>query len=114
MWPEVHRAISKQEAQVVLTALQRAGTGIANSEIETKIPSLVVLAYCPCGCGSVSFDVSRDRRYGLIADGYAVTDDGTNVGVIVWGDAETISGLEIYRADEDDPKLPMPQSVRRS
>ena len=67
-----------------------------------------------CGCASVDFDspVSEERSK-PIADGTGTTPRGGQVGVIVWGRSDAITGLEIYDlgAGDDDLVLPDPTSV---
>jgi hypothetical protein len=49
-----------------------------------------------------------------IADGTGKTPAGGDVGVIVWGHPDSVTGLEIYSfgaADDDDLKLPLPESI---
>ena len=115
MWPQTYRPISQAEAAVVTHALAKAATGIAAPGLESQVQSLVVVAYCPCGCGSVTFGVPgqdhADSRQ--LADGCAQTTDGTLVGVFVWGTAEVISGLEIYQMDEEAASMPDPATIRK-
>ena len=114
MWPRVHRPISKEEAAVVIAALHRAGTGLAASGLESQVPSLTVVAYCECGCGSVSFAVPEGPAYGIeLASGCGLTSEGATVGVLVFGNSETIESLEIWQADEEEASFPKPESVRK-
>ena len=113
MWPKVHRAISKDEAAVVAAALSRAGKGRAAPGLESQVNSLTVVAYCECGCGSVSFAVPEGHAYGIeLASGCGFTPDGTKVGVLVFGNSETIGSLEIWQADEEPASFPESESVR--
>lgn len=48
-----------------------------------------------------------------VADGIGRTALGGEVGVIVWGRRDAITGLEVYSFDaDDDSKLPVPDSIR--
>ena len=78
------------------------------------IPGLQVVARCECGCASVDFDAPvSDQRSTVIADGTGHTPSGGQVGVIVWGRCDAITGLEVYDlgAGENDLGLPVPTSV---
>jgi hypothetical protein len=73
-----------------------------------------VVAKCECGCASVDFDAPpREERATLVADGTAQTSRGGQVGVIVWGRPDAITGLEIYDlgAGEGDLGLPVSASI---
>jgi hypothetical protein len=73
-----------------------------------------VVDQCNCGCASVDFAFAGEERPRPIADGVATTPAGGGVGVIVFGTADAITGLEIYDngAGERDLTLPLPDSIR--
>jgi hypothetical protein len=77
------------------------------------ISSLQVVARCECGCASVDFDApASDQHSTVVADGIGHTPRGGQVGVIVWGRPDAITGLEIYDwGAGDDLALPVPASV---
>jgi hypothetical protein len=113
MIPE-RRAITADEAEVVRAALERASVLRIDDAAIMAVPALTVVAKCDCGCASVDFDAPpSEERPTLVADGTARTSRGGQVGVIVWGRPNAITGLEIYDlgAGEDDLGLPVSASV---
>jgi hypothetical protein len=108
------RVIRGDEVDVIRAALERARVAdIANGSM-AAISSLQVVSRCECGCASIDFDVpSSDKRSTPLADGTAKTPAGGDVGLIVWGLGDVISGLEIYDlgAGDDDLVLPLPASI---
>jgi hypothetical protein len=113
MIPE-RRGIYQSEAEIIQAALKRASVGALDETAWAAIPSLEVVARCECGCASVDFDApTSEQRSGIIADATGQTPRGGQVGVIVWGRSDAITGLEIYDlgAGDDDLVLPVPTSV---
>ena len=113
MIPE-HRGITQSEAEIVRAALERASLAPLDEAVRVAIPNLEVVARCECGCASVDFDSpTSEQRSGVIADAAGRTPRGGQVGVIVWGRSDAITGLEIYDlgAGDDDLVLPVPTSV---
>lgn len=113
MIPE-HRGITQSEAEIVRAALERASLAPLDEAVRVAIPNLEVVARCECGCASVDFDSpTSEQRSGVIADATGRTPRGGQVGVIVWGRSDAITGLEIYDlgAGDDDLVLPVPTSV---
>lgn len=112
---KINRPIKPEEVAVIRAALERAckeplATGIADT-----IHHLHRIDQCDCGCDSVDF-VPYDSVHMPypVADGIGRTPAGGDVGVIVWGRDDAITGLEIYSlgAEDDDQKLPVPASIR--
>jgi len=113
MIPE-RRGINQSEAEIIRAALERASLGPLDETVRAAIPNLEVVARCECGCTSVDFDApTSEQRSGIIADATGQTPRGGQVGVIVWGRSDAITGLEIYDlgAGDDDLVLPVPTSV---
>jgi hypothetical protein len=112
MIPE-HRGISQSEAEI-RAALERASRAPLDETVRATIPNLEVVARCECGCASVDFDApTSQQRSSVIADATGHTPRGGQVGVILWGRSDAITGLEIYDlgAGDDDLVLPVPTSV---
>lgn len=111
----VERPISATELAVVRAALERApALGIA-ARLAPSLDGLRVIGRCQCGCDSVDFaKPDGQARSTLIADGIGTTPAGGRVGVIVWGTAEVVTGLEIYDmgAGAADLRLPERDSIR--
>lgn len=80
------------------------------------LPSLRVVAQCPCGCVSVDFakTVPGSLRPTLLADAVATNVGGARFGLMVWGYPDVIAALEIYDVDSSDgnKQLPDPASIR--
>ena len=113
MIPEL-RAIRDDEAEVIRAALEMAPVAHVGEAAIAAISGLRVIGRCECGCASVNFDSSESgQRAKPIADGTAKTLRGGDVGIIVWGCADAITGLEIYDvgAGDNDLLLPVPTSI---
>ncbi len=112
MIPE-RRGINPRETKIIRVALERAAQVPLDERVWAVIPNLEIVARCECGCASVGFDALSDERSGVIADATGHTPRDGQVGVIVWGRSDAITGLEIYDlgAGDDDLVLPVPASV---
>ena len=88
--------------------------GTVNDSARNDIENLEVIARCECGCASVDFgSPAAEARPSPIADGTATRPSGGQIGVIVWGRSDAITGLEIYGLGDgnDDLVLPIPESI---
>jgi len=106
--------IYQSEAEIIRAALEHGAVGTLDETARAAIPNLEVVARCECGCASVDFDApTSEQRSGMMADATGQTPRGGQVGVIVWGRSDAITGLEIYDlgAGDDDLVLPVPTSV---
>lgn len=78
------------------------------------LDALTVVGGCGCGCASVDF-VPQDTNGSshIVGDGMGKTSAGGQVGLIVWGTAQAITGLEVYDmgAGQEDLGLPDPASI---
>jgi hypothetical protein len=113
MLPE-RRPISEGEVEIICAALDRAPVRTVTEAGRRVLGMLEVIGRCECGCASVDFDAPpSDERPMLIADGTGTTPRGGQVGVLVWGRSDAITGLEIYDlgAGDTDLVLPVPTSV---
>ena len=113
MIPE-RRGISEVEIEVIRAALDRALVRTVDETASGTIATLEVIGHCECGCASVDFDSPvSDEHAAPIANGTGTTPRGGQVGVIVWGRSDAITGFEIYDmgAGDDDLVLPVPKSV---
>jgi hypothetical protein len=112
---EINRQINTHEVEVIRVTLERAATSPELRNLEVTAERLMVVGKCDCGCDSVDFmghnEVPGTRP---IADAIGITPQGGKVGVIVWGTAQIITGLEIYDlgAGDNDLKLPSPDSIQ--
>jgi hypothetical protein len=111
------RPISPEEVEVIRATFAQ-GQPIRNvspTALES-LPSLSVVAGCPCGCASVDFVefAQAGPHPSLLADAVATNTDGSKVGLMVWGHPDAITALEVYSVDGADGNkhLPDPASIR--
>jgi hypothetical protein len=106
------RPIREEESRMIEAALRRAPKEVVDGSALAAIPRLVVVDGCKCGCASVDFDGVAARSRPL-ADGIGETPRGGQVGVIVWGSPNAITGLEVYDlgAGDGDLVLPKPETI---
>lgn len=108
------RSIEQEEIDVIRATLERARVREVEPLAVASVPTLTVVARCECGCASVDFEASPlEQRSRPLADGIGNTPRGGQVGIIVWGLQNAITGLEIYDlgAGEADLALPLPDSI---
>ena len=108
-----NRSISETEAACIRVTLERAPALPDISTLAATIGALRVVDRCDCGCASVDFENDASEHAQPIADGIGKTASGGDVGVIVWGNSNAITGLEIYDlgAGENDLVLPELDSI---
>jgi hypothetical protein len=91
-----NRPISDDEAACIRVTLERA-PAIPNASVLTAtIVHLRVVGGCDCGCASVDFEKDSSGDTQPIADATGRTARGGDVGIIVWGTSNAITGLEVY------------------
>jgi hypothetical protein len=109
------RPISPPEIAVIQVMLERAAVAPEYSLLGSDLSRLRVVERCSCGCDSVDFKkYDPQARSKPIADGTGETVSGGQVGVIIWGTSDAVTGIEVYDlgAGENDIRLPSPDSVR--
>jgi hypothetical protein len=111
---KINRPITPQEVAVIRYALERAPAGTLGPRVGDTLEHLRAIGHCGCGCDSIDFvpcDPSHMSQ--PIADGIGTTPAGGDVGVVVWGHLDAVTGLEIYSlgAEDHDLKLPLPGSI---
>jgi hypothetical protein len=110
----INRLITPQEVAVIRATLGRAPKEAVLPHVTPSLGTLRAIGQCGCGCDSVDF-VPHDPSHMShpIADGSGKTPAGGDVGVIVWGHPDSVTGLEIYSlgAPDHDLKLPLPESI---
>lgn len=80
-----------------------------------RLERLQVVGGCDCGCDSVDFVEDDPRRPSRpIADGTGKTASGGDVGIIIWGDDDGVTEMEVIDlgAGDGDIKLPVEGSIR--
>ena len=100
-----NRPITDDEIAVVRAALERCAETPNAQELLSTVSSLHVVDQCQCGCPSVDFARSSSEHPRPIADGLGITSNGGQVGVIIWGASDAISGLEIYHMSANASEL---------
>ena len=111
----VDRPISPAEVTVIQVMLERAAVAPEYSRLQENLNTLRVVWRCECGCDSVDFNTHDPQsRRTIIADGTGETPSGNAVEVIIWGDADSVTGIEVtfHGGTEDDLRLPTPESIR--
>jgi hypothetical protein len=105
-----HRPISRDEADVVRATLENAAVEVVSLTVLESLPSLRVVSRCACGCASIDFEamISVAAPSKRLGDGIGMTASGDQVGVIVWGNAQNILGLEVYELGVDRANLCLP------
>ena len=111
----LNQSITAEEISVIRAALDKAAAAPEYKLLSSALHQLRAIERCGCGCDSVEFakyDVANPPK--VIADGTGKTARGGTVGVIVWGTAHCVTGLEVYDlgAGDDDVRLPVPDSIR--
>lgn len=100
---------------MIRTVIERAPKETLDPGVLDTLEHLRAIGQCGCGCDSIDFVPHDPSHMSLpVGDGVGQTPAGGQVGVIVWGRPDAITGLEIYSlgAEEEDLKLPLPESIR--
>jgi hypothetical protein len=67
-----------------------------------------VVSACPCGCASIDFvymgstETAGLRSTSIIAEAITRWFDGTQAGVMLWGNLGRLLGIELYELGGDD------------
>lgn len=71
-----------------------------------------VVGKCPCGCESLFFTgIDEAAEQFRLADGLGYTDDGEEIGMILWASSSRIVHLELYNHSEKPARLPPSESI---
>jgi hypothetical protein len=110
--PKIDRPISAKEVAVIQAALEHAAKGPIAPDVTSSVPRLHAIAKCGCGCESVDFAPHDPANPSSpIADGLGTTSEGEEVGLIVWGRPDAITGLEVYALGGEGHRLPLPETI---
>jgi hypothetical protein len=90
----------------------RAPTGESCEASSCDIESLKIVGKCPCGCESLFFTgIDEATEQFRLADGLGYTEDGEEIGMILWASGSRIVHLELYNYSENPARLPPPASI---
>lgn len=108
------RPISAAEAELVRWLLTQAARIDGTESLSSQVESLLVAERCDCGCPSVEFLVEGlSATASIIAEAGGHSPEGIPVGVVLWGRAGRLSGLEVYDlGDASIISLPRPAVLR--
>jgi len=108
------RPISPGELDTIRAAIEYASVEPINQRVLDSLHGLQVVGLCGCGCASVDFAASEITQSRIVADATGITSQDKMVGILVWGNSEAITGLEIYGLDSSDCDsiLPVPGTLR--
>jgi hypothetical protein len=106
------RSPSIEEVEVLRAALARAPLGEPREASTTLLEELKVVGTCQCGCDSLFFSgINEAKEQFRVADGLGYTEDGEEIGIIVWASGARIVHLELYNYSDLPPRLPNAASV---
>lgn len=110
----IDRPVSSSEQSVLRAALTKVPVVASATALIDCLEKLRVVERCACGCDTVEFyRTNGPEKAEIVADGIGRTPQGGRVGVIVWGTANEVTGLEVYDMGAGDGglRLPVPESV---
>lgn len=107
------RPITEQEIAIVRLTLEVGATKPIARESLDRLSDLEARSGCGCGCESVDFeDFDPARAPQPLGHTIGTTPTGGTVGIIIWGRADAVTGLEVYDIDcGGDSKLPVPSTL---
>ena len=109
------RPIRADEAAVANWMLTQASVVGPLVHLLASVAALQVVWNCNCGCASVGFEPNvPEPRAKILADATGKTVEGSDVGIILWGREQRISGLEVYGYERSDVGLPTLASLKAS
>ena len=105
------RPLSAHEIEIVTWMLAHASGPLEHLANTTS--SLRVVGRCACGCPSVNFEIGGQALPNApLADATGQTADGIEVGVILWGRPDAVTGLEFYEMDRPIRSLPLTTTLK--
>ena len=115
------RKISPEEIEVVRWLLAHGAMKDVSAYRAESLEGCAVVSACPCGCASIDFvypgstETAGTRSTSIIAEAIVRWFDGTQAGVMLWGDTGRLLGIELYELGGDDiaRRFPTVGSLRR-
>jgi hypothetical protein len=102
------RRISSDEIEVVRWLLEHGAMKDVSEYEPESLQGCEVVSACSCGCASIDFvyDGSTKtaglRATSIIAEAFTRWPDGTQAGVMLWGNMGKLLGIELYELGGDD------------
>jgi hypothetical protein len=107
------RALSPHEIEILAWMLAHASPSLEH--LTNTARTLRVVGRCGCGCPSVDFELNGQALPNQpLVDATGRTADGIEVGVILWGRPDAVTGLEFYEMDRPVTSLPLLTTLRLS
>lgn len=115
------RTISPDEIEVVRWLLAHGAMKDVSEYRADSLEGCEVFSACPCGCASIDFvytgstKTAGQRSTSIIAEAIARWFDGTQAGVMLWGNMGSLLGIELYELGGDDiaRRFPTVGALRR-
>jgi len=105
------RSLSAHEIEIVTWMLAHASESLGHLANTTK--TLRVGGRCSCGCPSVDFEIGGQNLPNQpLVEASGQTTDGIDVGLVLWGRADAVTGLEFYEMDRPIRSLPVVETLR--
>jgi hypothetical protein len=96
------RTISLDDIEVVRWLLAHGAMKDVSEYRAESLEGCEVVSACPCGCASIDFvypgstSTAGQRSTSIIAEAIVRWFDGTQAGVILWGNMGKLLGIELY------------------
>ena len=113
------RTISADEIEIVRWLLANGPMKDVSDYHAESLEGCEVVSTCPCGCASIDFvypgstKTAGLRSTSIIAEAITRWPDGTQAGVMLWGNAGRLLGIELYEQDPVADPFPTIESLRR-
>ena len=105
------RSLSAREIEIVSWMLAHAPRSLEHLASMTN--ALRVVGRCDCGCPSVDFEVRGQAPPNApLVQATGRTADGVEVGVILWGRGDAVTGLEFHEMGGPIRSLPLIATLR--
>ena len=108
------RQISKEEAAVLAAALTRAQIRQPHHIDVASLSDLWVHSKCACGCASIGFIPESEKapvETRLLADGQGFSEEGQEIGILVYGTDERVVEMEVYWYETSGAPLPRANTI---
>jgi hypothetical protein len=113
------RTISAHEIDVVRWLLANGAMKDVSEYHAESLEGCEVVSACPCGCASIDFlfpgstKTAGLRSTSILAEAITRWPDGTQAGVMLWGNEGRLLGIELYEQDPVADRFPTIESLRR-